>query len=345
MVEPCVTVAVASCNNAAWLARCLDSVLNQTYRNLEVLVVDDGSTDGTAGVLEGYRGEPRVRILTQENAGLSAVRQRCLEEARGEFLCFIDADDYLLPGHVAAMVSRIAAAGADVCVCSTRVEDAAGNAVERDGAILRVAAREPLQVTPELLSQRHCGLSRLLSLSDSWNKLYRVAFLRQAGVRFSLPKGYNGTDLAFNHKLVLFGPRYCFEPAEGYCHVLYPGSAVRRGKKELQAGFESIVSDLVAEAKRAGCFPLLRGKIADLYCYLLWFALIDRIGETAGYRAQVREVRASRGRDAAFAAAHPELPRGLGPVETRSRRVFLALYRYLPAALPLYFAARRKLTE
>ncbi len=59
----------------------------------------------------------------------------------------------------------------------------------------------------------------------------------------------------------------------------------------------------------------------------------------------MREVRASRGRDAAFAAAHPELPRGLGPVETRSRRVFLALYRYLPAALPLYFAARRKLTE
>ena len=75
-MEPCVTVAVASCNNANYLARCLDSVLNQTYRNLEGLVVDDGSTDGTPGVLEGYCGEQRVRILTQENAGLSAVRQR-----------------------------------------------------------------------------------------------------------------------------------------------------------------------------------------------------------------------------------------------------------------------------
>lgn len=343
-MDTLVTVAIASCNNAEHLARCVDSVLDQTYAKLEVIVVDDGSTDRTLEVLAQYRDRANIRIIGKENGGLSSVRQRGLDEAAGEYICFIDADDYLLPAYVETMLDRIRTDRADVCVCSVRVEDTDGRVRERDTRTFTVAERPPLQVRVEALARRHADLSGLLSLSDSWNKLYRTEFLRESGVRFTLPKGYNGTDLAFNHKLALFSPRYAFVPATLYCHVLYPVSAVRRRKKELQTGFQYIISEIIDESKRAGNYPVMAGKISNLHFYLLRLALQDRMDETDGFRARWREARAARAQERAFAASRPDLPRSLRHIETRSLQVFHALFQCLPAALPLYFKARRKLT-
>jgi glycosyltransferase involved in cell wall biosynthesis len=89
--RPLVSVVLPVYNRAGWVARAIDSVLAQTYRRLELLVIDDGSTDGTLQVLESYGS--RITVLRQSHAGAETARNLGLEHARGEFIAFIDSDD------------------------------------------------------------------------------------------------------------------------------------------------------------------------------------------------------------------------------------------------------------
>ena len=91
-----VTVAIASYNNGAYVERCIDSVLNQNNKKLDIMIVDDGSKDETQILLDKYRDNERIRVILRDNGGLSSVRQLCQEQAKGEYICFVDADDYLM---------------------------------------------------------------------------------------------------------------------------------------------------------------------------------------------------------------------------------------------------------
>ena len=105
--EPTVSVLIPCHNAAPYVGAALDSVLSQTWRRLEVIVVDDGSTDGSAAILAGYarRG---VRVIHQQNAGASAARNRALEASTGAFILFMDADDLINPEHIASLHAVIA---------------------------------------------------------------------------------------------------------------------------------------------------------------------------------------------------------------------------------------------
>jgi teichuronic acid biosynthesis glycosyltransferase TuaG len=92
---PLVTVIIPTYNRAAVIRKALDTALNQTYRNLEILVVDDGSTDETAQVLSEYQN--RIRYIYQSNQGPSAARNRAITEAQGKYIAFLDSDDEWLP--------------------------------------------------------------------------------------------------------------------------------------------------------------------------------------------------------------------------------------------------------
>lgn len=93
-----ISVVVPVYNTAPWLRRCLDSVCAQTYRNLEILCVNDGSTDDSATILAEYAAkDERIKVITQENGGLSAARNAALEHATGEWVAGVDSDDYIAP--------------------------------------------------------------------------------------------------------------------------------------------------------------------------------------------------------------------------------------------------------
>src|SRR4029079_15181359 len=87
-----------------FIAQAIDSALRQTHSNLEGVVVDDGSTDGTAQIVGTFLVHSNVCLIRQANAGLPAARNRGLEAAQGELVCFLDSDDYLAPAHIARLV-------------------------------------------------------------------------------------------------------------------------------------------------------------------------------------------------------------------------------------------------
>lgn len=101
-----VSVIVPLYNKARYVGRALDSILAQADPEFEIVVVNDGSTDGSEDVVR-RRADPRIRLVSQENAGVSAARNRGIAEARGELVAFLDADDEWLPGHLAT-IGRLA---------------------------------------------------------------------------------------------------------------------------------------------------------------------------------------------------------------------------------------------
>lgn len=109
-----VSVIIPVYNVAPYLRRNLDSVLGQTLRDIEVICVDDGSDDGCAKILEEYaQKDPRVRVLSQKNAGAGAARNLGLAHAGGEFLSFLDSDDFFESAMLEKMVALAEADNAD----------------------------------------------------------------------------------------------------------------------------------------------------------------------------------------------------------------------------------------
>ena len=116
-VTPTVSVVIPCYNAAPFLRETLDSVLNQTRPPLEVIVVDDGSTDDSAAIAESYG--PAVRVIQQENQGESVARNRGMDEARGEWVALLDADDRWLPHKLERQLAALCGASSDVvCVYS-----------------------------------------------------------------------------------------------------------------------------------------------------------------------------------------------------------------------------------
>ncbi len=122
------SIIIPAYNAAGWVKRAIDSTLTQTYSLREVLVVNDGSTDATAEVLARY-GDV-IRVLTQPNGGLSSARNLGISEARGEYLAFLDADDYWLPEKLARQVACLQQ-DRSLGFCSTRTR-----VVSPDGEVL-----------------------------------------------------------------------------------------------------------------------------------------------------------------------------------------------------------------
>lgn len=111
-----VTVIVPVYNAQEYLPKCLDSILSQTYANLEIILVDDGSKDESLKILREYeKRDTRVKVYTKENGGVSSTRNLGIKAANGEYIAFIDADDYVEPEYVKFLVDAVSTADFAMC--------------------------------------------------------------------------------------------------------------------------------------------------------------------------------------------------------------------------------------
>lgn len=102
-----VTVVICAYNSENTIAKCIKSVSNQSYKNLQILVVNDGSTDNTLNVCEELvKRDPRIIVVNQSNSGVSAARNKGLVNATGYYVTFVDGDDYLENDHIEKLISR-----------------------------------------------------------------------------------------------------------------------------------------------------------------------------------------------------------------------------------------------
>lgn len=122
--RPLVSIIVPVYNVERYLNRCIKSIITQEYKELEIILVDDGSLDGCPLLCDKWaEQDKRIRVVHQANSGLSAARNTGLEMMSGEYIAFVDSDDYLDSRYVDSMLSAIISGKANMAICSICIED------------------------------------------------------------------------------------------------------------------------------------------------------------------------------------------------------------------------------
>lgn len=177
---PKVSVIVAAYNVAKYLPKCLDSISAQTYSNLEIIVVDDGSTDMTKKICDIYgKKEPRSIIVHQKNQGLSAARNNGLKKATADYVVFVDGDDFLGLEFIDCMIVGITKDSADICVCGYTSVPEGDTEVPEDAVISGEEATKKL-----LTEQENYQVV-------AWNKIYKKSLFDK--IKYPVSKKYEDT--------------------------------------------------------------------------------------------------------------------------------------------------------
>lgn len=204
-----VAVIIPVYNGAEFLSRCLNSILAQTYANLTVLVVDDGSTDSSGQIADDYAlRDPRVRVTHQSHAGVADARNTGLAQVKEPYVTFVDADDYVAPTYVATLLSLLLTNQTLMAMVGLRRLDERGKSYTHDQHGQR------LLTTQEVLATMMIGDDPLTIAL--YAKLYRTVLFK--GITF--PVGHTSEDVAVMYQLLAQCPQIAVDltPQYFYCY-------------------------------------------------------------------------------------------------------------------------------
>ncbi len=172
MSSELVSIIIPVYNVEEYLKKCAASIMGQTYKNFEAIFVDDGSTDSSGSICDGLAEfENRIKVIHQENRGLSGARNTGLAEAKGEYICFVDSDDMISPEYLSDMMDAIKESGADMAFCdveSTKLCEPAYD-IKVNCTLQAAACREWLE---------DLRFREYVLMVVAWNKLYKKELLQ-----------------------------------------------------------------------------------------------------------------------------------------------------------------------
>lgn len=142
LTQPLVSVVVPVHDVEPYLRRCVDSILDQTHANLDVILVDDGSTDASGDICDDYAADERVTVIHQDNGGLSVARNTGMARASGAYVTFVDSDDWLDPRFVETLIDLATAYNADIAACELFRTSDSGAVPSPPTSELRLLERE-----------------------------------------------------------------------------------------------------------------------------------------------------------------------------------------------------------
>jgi len=221
VVQPLISVVVPVYRAEAYLKPCVDSLLKQTYENLEIILIDDGSPDSCGAICDAYaEKDTRVRVIHQKNCGVSAARNAGVRQAAGEYVAFVDADDWADTEYLAHMLQCAKDRKADLVVCRCETTRTI------DDQLVELTGEEAVR---ELLYQK-------LFDTAPWSKLYRAEIVKE----IPFPEGMFFEDLAVVCRMFGRAEKVVYSNQQMYHYRITPGSTmnsadVQKLRDELQA--------------------------------------------------------------------------------------------------------------
>lgn len=273
-----ISVIVPVYNCEAYLPACLDSIVGQTVSDLEIILIDDGSSDSSGAICDNYaEKDARFRVIHQKNQGVSAARNAGLDIALGEFIAFVDSDDTLEPDMYETLVNLAAEHHADIVHCGYKKVhfDGSTKDVLGSGVIL---VQDGIKACECILAGRHFT-------GSPCTKLYRKELLHE--IRFDQHLKIN-EDVLLNIQVFLRAKKLVFRDVPKYLYYERAQSATRQTNR-LKAKL-----DCVSAAEEM--LDILKGTYAERACAArLYYALIDlyrvylfeKLGESNAERTQI----------------------------------------------------------
>ena len=283
---PLVSIIVPVYQVEAYISECVESLLAQTYKNLEILLVDDGSTDGSGEICDEYAvKDDRVRVIHQRNQGPSVARNSGLDHMKGEYVAFVDSDDAVLPDFIESLYELLEKHHADIAACAYEECGAdcfsyikrEASCIENGGSERRIKEecavqnvqkemhdndKEIFMTSEQMLQQWHGKYKKWETVV--WNKLYRKSIFDKGGeavVRF--PDGRKLEDVLISHLLVANAKQIVLTMHKLYLYHIRPNS---RASQSRMTGL--MRENLRAQRERMAFFKERRYWRADLN--LLW---------------------------------------------------------------------------
>lgn len=285
---PLISVIVPVYNKEAYLRECVDSILGQTYKRIEVILVDDESTDGSGAVCDEYaQKQERVRAIHQKNAGPTAACVAGMEQALGDYYMFVDSDDYLEPEMLWEMVERLAGQHGEVVCCNHVVEKQRKTENVKCGVEPGIYEEDRLrqQIKARLIGQE----KKVIPLSRCMKLCEKSLFEGNEGyydysLRF-------GDDTNLMYPVMLASSRVVIMKDAFYYHYRYvEGSLVHSYDEGL---FESVkrLMEAVARAAEDKNAPDREKAVAREYCYMLLYVMKNELrGSGKDYRRRIQTI-------------------------------------------------------
>jgi glycosyltransferase involved in cell wall biosynthesis len=206
-MDDLVSVIVPVYNVEKYLDKCIQSIIGQTYSKLEIILIDDGSSDSSSKILDSYKKkDSRIKVVRQENAGLSAARNTGIDNATGDYFVFVDSDDFISPHMVEILYDNLRTYNADISICGLHWVNE-GESVEEclENDILVYDGRDVLR---KLIGDDVISVV-------AWNKLYKASIFQK--IRY--PVGRLHEDEFVIHKILAKCKRSVYTKAKLYYYV------------------------------------------------------------------------------------------------------------------------------
>lgn len=272
-----LSVIIPIYNVEEYLAKCIDSVLVDAAGTYEIILVNDGSTDDSPAIAERYRDRhpELIRLISTENMGLGSARNTGMANARGEFIYFLDSDDYLAPGAMQKMLDCLDR-DFDICIFDSISVDPAGHELQTIKGCTRETGIS-LDEYPELL----------LQIPNVWNKIYRASLFRDNGILFTPREWFE--DLRTVLKLYAFTDKILYIPEAWHRYLIRPGSITNSAKAERNREIITAVDDLRDFYREQGRFDELKDEL-DYLTYHAQFLTSSVRANLADPNSPVQEV-------------------------------------------------------
>lgn len=217
MNEPLVSIIIPVYNAAVHLARCIESVRKQTYENLEIFLVNDGSRDTSGSICDMYgRVDPRICVIEKENSGVSDTRNIAISLARGKYIQFVDSDDYLAPDATRLLVERAEETDSDLVIahyCRVEHDGEENETRSTHGFLTRTDVMDQTEFARELMEEPASFYYGVL-----WNKLYRADIIHAQEIRCNEELQWS-EDFLFNLQYIRYARRFTALPQPIYYYV------------------------------------------------------------------------------------------------------------------------------
>lgn len=239
-----ISVIVPIYKVEAYLGKCVESILNQTYANLEIILVDDGSPDGCGRICDGYaEKDSRVTVIHKENGGISSARNAGLDICKGAYISFVDSDDFISPYFIEVLYNSLRTTGSEIASVMRGVDftDAGEGEVQliRNAADCSVTAVTSREAIRRMMYQR-------IPNGAPWRLYDRRVF---ETVRF--PENCIFEDAATTHRAFMGAERIALTDAPIYAYRHRPGSIIRSA----------------FTPSKLDCIPVSRQLVADIHAY------------------------------------------------------------------------------
>lgn len=264
-----ISVIVPAYNIAPWLPRCLDSILKQSYRNLEIIIIDDGSTDETPHIVDNYaKKDSRIVVIHQKNGGLVCAREKGISVARGEYVGFVDGDDAIEPDMYERLLRNALQYDADISHCGVSFCFSDGRREEHYGTG-KIVKQDNFTGMKDLLEG-------IIIEPGLCNKLYKASILPNSCLDASV---LNNEDLLRNFTLFQRANKSVFEDFCGYRYMQREGSMSKDKSKFIQS------SKHILKARRI----IVDHSDSDIYPYAmrLWLSTFINIIQETTYSSDI----------------------------------------------------------